>query len=79
MDQIILLCLSGDNLVERAVLVEKQIRVSISKDAGTFSCQHEKFVPSIWYEEGTASIYSSIQWVPGCGHLGLASVVDLAR
>ena len=51
MNQIVLFRLSCDDFVQRPILVEKQIRVSVTQDTCAFRGKHEQFIPSIRYQE----------------------------
>lgn len=77
-DQIILLCLGGDDLEQGSVLVEEQIRVTVAEDARTFGREHEQLVASVWHKEGPAAILSSFQRMASLRHLSLSCLVNLA-
>ena len=75
MDQIILLRLGGDDLVKRAVLVEQQVRISVSQDPRALGCEHEQLVASVGYEKGPTPVFASIERMAGWGDLLLARLV----
>jgi hypothetical protein len=45
-DKLFLLFGTGDDLEQRTILVEQQIRVSVLKLSRAFRSQHEQFLPS---------------------------------
>lgn len=79
MDEIVLLDLVGNDLEERPVLVEQEIRVAISQDPGAFGCEHEKLVPSGWDKKGSTSVFAAAEQLAVSHDLLLARLVRLAR
>jgi len=75
LDQIVLLHLRGDDLVQRSILVEEQVRVTISQDPRTFRGKHEELVTSIWYAESSALVLAPILGVTESIHLFLPSFI----
>ena len=49
--QFVLLLLGSNDLEQRSILVEKQIRVPVAQNASTLRCQHESFFTSVGYVE----------------------------
>jgi len=78
-DQVVLLRLRRNDLEERAVLVEEQVRVAVAEDARTLGGEHEQLVAAMGHEEGAAAVLAAVQRVAGLGDLALAGVVDFAR
>lgn len=74
-DKIFLLGLSRDDFVERPVLVEKQIRVPVTQDPGTFGSQHEELVSPIWDKERPAFVLTAVNEFSIWLNLLLASFV----
>lgn len=60
MDEVVLFRLVGDNLEERSILVEKQIRVSVSQDAGAFRGKHEQLFASIGHHKCPDAVFSML-------------------
>jgi hypothetical protein len=79
LDEIVLLRLVRNDLEERLVLVEQQVRVSVSQNFGAFGRQHEQPLSPVWHEEGPTSILPSTNWRSVRSHLGLSGLVILAR
>ena len=43
-DQVVFLHLIRDDLVQRTILVEKQVRIAIAQNTSAFGCEHEKLI-----------------------------------
>ena len=79
LDQIVLLGLGCNDLEQRSIFVEQQIRIPISKDSSAFGRQHEELVPSVRHMEGPAPIFSPAQKVARHHHFFITRIVRFAR
>lgn len=78
LNEVVLLGLGGNDLEERPVLVEEQVRVSVAQNPGALGGEHEELVASVGYQKGSAPVLStSLQRAIG-NYLLLAKLVDLA-
>ena len=78
MDEIVLFRLIGDDLVQRSILVEQQIRVAVAQHTRAFGREHKELISTVGHIEGPDAIVASFQRVSRCRHLLLAGLVDLA-
>jgi hypothetical protein len=78
MDKVVFLWLGSNNLEQRPVLIEQQVRVTVAEDARAFGGEHEQLVASVGHEEGPAAVLAAFQWVASLCNLALAGVVDFA-
>ena len=79
MNQIVLFRLRGNDLVQRSVLVEQQVRVSVSQDSSTFGGQHEELVAPVGHVKGPTSIFSTVGEDAIRCHFLLARLIVLSR
>ena len=78
-DEVVLLELGRDDLVQRPVLVEEQVRVAVAEDAGALGREHEELVAAVGHEEGAAAVLAAFAQLAVRAHLLLARLVELAR
>jgi len=79
MYQIVFLGLAGNDLIQRPVLIEQQVGISITQNTRALGRQHEQLVPSVWNEKGPTPVFASIERMSGCGDLLLARLVVFSR
>jgi hypothetical protein len=58
-DKVVLLHLVGDDLEQRSVILEKQIRVTVSQDPSTLGRQHEELVSSVRNDKCSTAIFAA--------------------
>ncbi len=58
-DEVVLLLLAGDDLEQRPVLVEEEVRVAVVQDACAFRGKHEQLIAAVRDEEGSASVLTA--------------------
>lgn len=75
MYQVLLFRLASDDLVQRPVLVEEKVRVSVSQHSCALGGQHEELVATVWYKERPASVVTAFIEMAGGIDLLLSSVV----
>lgn len=74
-NEIIFLCLSSDYFEEGTILVEQEVRVSITQHSRAFGSQHEQFLAPVWDMESPTLVFSSIAQVSSRHHFFIAFVV----
>lgn len=76
LDEVVLLGLRRDDLVERSILVEQQVRVTIAQDAGALGRQHEKLVSPVRDTKSPALVLPATLRVAQCVDLLLPCLVE---
>lgn len=79
MYQIIFLRLTGDDLVQRPILVEEQVGISVIQNSRALCCEHEQLVAPVWNEKGPTLVFASIERMSRGRGLLLARLVVLSR
>lgn len=77
-DEMILLRLRSDDLVQGAVLIEKEVRVPIGEHPGTLGRQHKQLIAATRYSERSASIASVAMQVTHGIHFLLPSLIKFS-
>ena len=79
LDQVVLFDLRRDDLVQRPVLVEQEVRVAVVQHSCALRSQHEELGASVGHTEGAALVFASALQISHGVYLGLSGVVELFR